>query len=254
MDGLESRESRAPLRPSRYRERGRRPAGRIEALVLGVGLAAAVLSGIIAYRTIGPYGDGPFGAGFRRIADPAAAGPTLVREFRVGADRVRAVVEEETGRIAEWRVSARDAPDSRIAVDPDGAIVVDRDIDGDDVVDRRDFYADLEHLRSGKTLKEGFSLAGDGVIDAWAFRGPDGRIARVEVSTRRDGVIDRWEHYEEGVLVLVETDADGDGIADARSRFVNGILAPPDGELADGPGTPSRGELPDRPAPGGAPR
>ena len=214
--------------------------GRIEAFVLGIGVAVAILSGVFAWRTIGPYGDGPFGAGFRRIADPATGGSILVRDFHVGADRVRAVVDERTGGIAEWRVIARNAPDTytRIMVDPTGAILVDRDLDADGFVDRREYYPDLRQLQSGTTSKVGFSLAGDGVVDAWAFRRPDGEVTRVEVSTRRDGVVDRWEHYEEGMLVLVDTDTDGDGRADARSTYVNGVLtttaedARPDGSPA----------------------
>lgn len=69
------------------------------------------------------------------------------------------------------------------------------------------------------------------MVDAWAFHGADGQVARVEVSTARDGVVDRWEHYAGGALVRVETDGDGDGRADGWSTYENGILV----ETGSGP-------------------
>ena len=47
----------------------------------------------------------------------------------------------------------------------------------------------------------------------------------IEVSTARDERVDRWEYYENDVMVRVEEDTTGDGQADRWSTFVDGVLA-----------------------------
>jgi len=60
--------------------------------------------------------------------------------------------------------------------------------------------------------REGRLLPGnDGKADAWAYQGPGGQVARVEMSTRRDGIVSRTEFFEAGRLARVEEDSDGDG-------------------------------------------
>ena len=73
-------------------------------------------------------------------------------------------------------------------------------------------------------MKVGFSLASDGVLDAWAYRDNAGQITKIEVSTRRDDKIDRWEFYEKGQLARVEEDKDRDGRVDRWSTYEGGIL------------------------------
>ena len=78
----------------------------------------------------------------------------------------------------------------------------------------------------GNTLiKIGFSRAEDGIEDAWGYPGPDGTVGRIEVSTRRDGRVNRTEFYEKDVMVRVEEDTDGDGKPDKWERFEGGRLA-----------------------------
>ena len=196
--------------------------------MLGAGLLAAAASGVVAYRLVGPYGDGPFGAGYRRLPDPAGGGSVLVHEASYGSRAVRTVVDERTRRMSELQVDADGdgAVDTRARVETDGLVRVERDLDGDGAPDRWEYYRDAQDAARGRVAKVGFSLAGDAVVDAWAFYGPEGRIARVEVSTARDGVVDRWEFYEHGALVRVETDGDGDGQVDAWSAYEDGILVP----------------------------
>ena len=212
-----------------------------EWLVLAAGLLAAAVSGVAAYRAVGPYGDGPFGAGFRRIPHPAGGGrSTLVHDFEFGGGTVRAVIDERTRRASELRLDADGdgRPDTRAHVDgTTGAVRVERDLDADGVPERWEYYADAREAEQGRAEKVGFSLAGDAVVDAWAFHGADGRIVRIEVSTGRDGVVDRWEHYEDGVMVRAEEDADGDGRVDAWSTYVDGILTATATD-ADGDGRP----------------
>lgn len=194
--------------------------------MLATGLLAAAASGVTAYRIAGPYGDGPFGAGYRRLPDPSGRGSTLVYEQRDGARTVRAVVDERTRRMSELRVDTDgDGVFETLAhVETGGGVRVQRDLDADGASDRWDYYLDVSDLARDRIAKVGFSLAGDAVVDAWAFFGADGRIVRVDVSTTRDGVVDRWEHYAGGSLARVETDTDGDGRADTWSTYEDGIL------------------------------
>ena len=186
------------------------------------------MSGVAAYRAIGPYGDGPFGGGFRRIASPDGRGSTLVRDFEHAGQTVRAVIDERSRRASELRfdLDADGLHETLAHIDPEqGGVRLERDLDADGVTDRWEHYAGLTEFQAGRVEKVGFSLAADGVEDAWAFHGADGRLVRLEVSTRRDGVVDRWEHYEDGSMVRAESDDDGDGRADTWSTYVNGILA-----------------------------
>lgn len=118
-----------------------------------------------------------------------------------------------------------------------------RDLDGDGVAGRWEHYADVREVGSGAIEKVEFALAGDEVMDAWAYYDETGEVRRVEVSTRRDGVVDRWEQYWNGALVRVEADRDRDGRVHHWSTFSGGILESMQSD-DDGDG------LPDPPEPG----
>ena len=60
--------------------------------------------------------------------------------------------------------------------------------------------------------------------DGWAYEAPDGQIGRVELSTLRDGTIDRWEYYEGGIMVRAEEDTSQDGQVDRWEAFANDAL------------------------------
>lgn len=237
---MEARSSPAPRKngaPTRSRVLRRAPTWASASLVAG--LLASVAAGVGTCRAVGPYGDGPFGAGFRRL--PAADGPgtVLVHDARAGPDVVRAVIDAGTGRVRELRLAPGGdfAAALRLHVEEDGSVRTPRDLDGDGVPDRWEYYADVRDVESGEIEKVGFSLAGDAVVDAWAFHDEAGEIRRVEVSTGRDGVVDRWEHYRDGTLVRVESDRDGDGRVDHWSTFSDGILESTQSD-ADGDGLP----------------
>jgi hypothetical protein len=76
----------------------------------------------------------------------------------------------------------------------------------------------------GKPSRSGFSTLKDGVIDAWAVRDLKTGNARIEVSTRRNGTIDRWEQYEKEKLVRVDLDTNGNGKPDRWMLYEDGIL------------------------------
>ncbi|HWI19898.1 MAG TPA: hypothetical protein VNT81_19230 [Vicinamibacterales bacterium] len=69
----------------------------------------------------------------------------------------------------------------------------------------------------------GFSVANDGVIDAWAVRDATTGLVKIEISTRRNGKIDRWEHYQKDVLLRVELDTNGNGKPDRWMTYQDGI-------------------------------
>jgi hypothetical protein len=97
-------------------------------------------------------------------------------------------------------------------------IEIDKDEDGK--VDRWEYYGPDQNLE-----KVGFSRGNDGVEDAWSYAGADGSIVRIDVSTRRDGKPNRFEHYENDVLVRAEEDTDGDGQIDKWETYNGAALA-----------------------------
>ena len=200
----------------------RQSLSRLELFILSTGVLAALASGVVTYRVVGPYGDGPFSGGFRRIPNPETGQSSLVHDFVHGSQPFRAVVDEGTGKMSELQVdtNADGAEDTRAYLHGAAVTRVERDSDGDGTIDRWEYYNDTAQLQ-----KVGFSLAGDGVVDAWAYYGTDQQFTVIEVSTRRDRTVDRWEYYEGGVMVRVETDTTGDGQADTWSTYTNGILA-----------------------------
>jgi len=203
-----------------WRPSPRRPsASRLEVTILIVGLVAAVISGFVAYRIVGLYGDGPFASGYRRIPDPETGKSLLVHETRTEAGIVRRVIDGTT--LKEVRLADPErGGEIRAHVSGSDITRVDRDRDGDGRIDAWEYYDTSRRL-----VKVGFSLAGDGVLDAWAYRDEQGAVTRIEVATRRDEVVDRWEYYEHGQLARVEEDTDRNGRADRWSTYEDGILA-----------------------------
>jgi hypothetical protein len=104
---------------------------------------------------------------------------------------------------------------------------IDRDEDGR--MDRWEYYD-----AGGKLHKVGFSRKGDGKPDAWAYPDAGGRIVRVESSSSGDEArIDRWEVYDPagaqdsngmGPLRQVIQDSNGDGKRDKWERYENGLV------------------------------
>ena len=99
-------------------------------------------------------------------------------------------------------------------------LVIKRDVDGDGKIDRWDYYGPDRKFR-----KFGFSLQNDGQEDAWAYVGPDGATMRIESSPRRNGRIQRIEHFEHDVLARAEDDTDGDGKIDKWETYDGPRLA-----------------------------
>lgn len=160
----------------------------IEMAVFAAGLVAAVAVGVVAYDRHGLYGDGPGGSGYSRTTDPVSGASLLVHETMTSEGRLRRIFGPER------------AP-----------IEIELDKDGDGNVE------ECVRIVNGQ-MGLGVSLAGDGIIDAWLFRDADGQPIRVELSTKRNHRVDRWEFYKDGALTRIALDADEDGKPDAPAR------------------------------------
>ena len=130
---------------------------------------------------------------------------------------------------------------SEIDANEDGRIERWEYYGGDGKVERWEDYGD-----DGKGEKVALSRADTGVADMWLYPGPDGTVARAEMSERPDGAVDRWEWYEAGVIVRAEEDDNGDGAADKWEAYAAGAVVSaafdengdgrPDRRLNYGPG------------------
>ena len=187
-----------------------------------VGLVAAVISGVVAYRTVGLYGDGPFSYGYFRERDPQTGESILYRIVEgPNGEEIRQVVDMPNRRITEVQTDLDGDGRVERVTREDDALAISTDVDDDGVVDLVQYTGlDDQGLR-----RVGFSLTGDGVIDAWAWRDADDRIVRVDVSTRQDDLIDRREFYDAaGQLARVELDTDRNGTTDQWQIYEGGIL------------------------------
>ena len=91
------------------------------------------------------------------------------------------------------------------------------DTNGDGVVDRWEYYD-----ASGALLRIGGSTEGDGREDTWVRT--VGEERHVEISTGRDGIIDRREVYRGEQLVRTESDTNHDGLPDMWEAFEAGAV------------------------------
>jgi hypothetical protein len=163
-------------------------------IVLVAGIAGASAAGVATYREVGLYG-GPVASGFFREWDPATARWQLIHyQVAPSGERIR-------------RVHSDDLAVKRMDLDIAGGTVAIEAKPG-----------------AGLTFdRVGFSVANDGVIDAWVTRDPKTGLNRVEVSTKRNGKIDRWEYYEKNILLKVELDTNGNGKPDRWMTYQDGI-------------------------------
>jgi hypothetical protein len=107
--------------------------------------------------------------------------------------------------------------DMRAYLENGRTVRIEADGNGDGVVDRWEYYRP-----DGQLDRLGTSSEGDGIEDTWVVQ--SGSQMRVDVATRRDGVADRHEFHDNGVLVRAEQDTNGDGRIDQWQRFEGGRL------------------------------
>jgi hypothetical protein len=86
------------------------------------------------------------------------------------------------------------------------------DTNADGLVDRWEYYD-----AAGALIRIGGSSASDGREDTWVRTDRDER--HIEISTRRDGTVDRREVYRGDRLVRAESDTNHDGLSDRWETF-----------------------------------
>ncbi len=114
--------------------------------------------------------------------------------------------DETSGRIAARTYFSNGRP-VRLEVDPDG----------NGSIDRWEYYG-----ADGSLVRLGRSSRSDGREDTWVTQ--SGYSMRVDISTRRDGFVDRREFHEQGALIRAEQDTNFDRLVDEWQEFDNGKL------------------------------
>lgn len=150
----------------------------------------------------------------------------LVSCSDAGTERLRETTrptyDKTTGKLAELTFDSNKNGTIDTWTEMDGSRPVrarmDRDEDG--TLDRWEYYG-----AGGELVKVGFSRAGGGRPDAWAFSGEDGAVTRVEISSIADeSRIDRWEHHDARGLTRAEEDTDQDGTIDKWETYEGGVV------------------------------
>lgn len=168
------------------------------------------------------------------MAAPPAPGPRLARERTEGAVESRALLSEE-GRVVTIYY---------FAVGSDVPLLREEDTNGDGRPDRWIGYEngvrrDLWEDRAGRIQPDiHVRFASDGLqIDSISvdddgdrrpervFRYADGQLASEARDTDGDGLLDRFETFnDDGLVITREEDLNADGHADVRTRYRNGRL------------------------------
>jgi hypothetical protein len=136
--------------------------------------------------------------------------------------RVDPVYDDATGKLQLLKYDANGDGTIDTWSYMDGARVVRIELDSDQnrIIDRWEYY------RADQTIeKVGTSRAGDQIPDSWAFFDGTGAITRLELSTHRNGTVDRVEHYEGGARVRAEEDTNADGRIDKWETYDGTRLA-----------------------------
>ena len=93
------------------------------------------------------------------------------------------------------------------------------DSNGDGRIDRWE-YLD----RHARVVRIGTSMRDDGVEDRWTWEADARGERRVDYARARDNVISRREYYRDEQLVRAEEDANSDGLIDKWEVFENRVL------------------------------
>ena len=127
-----------------------------------------------------------------------------------------AVYDPDTGalRALAYDVNHSGRNDAVMYMDGTRIQRIELDADGNGKVERWDFYGP-----DGKLAKVGLSQRNDGVMDAEALYTEGGALVRLRISTGRDGRFDRTEFYENNLLVRSEDDTNGDGRPDKWDTY-----------------------------------
>jgi hypothetical protein len=140
----------------------------------------------------------------------------------LGAGRVEPVYDAASGRLQLLKYDANGDGTIDTWSYMDGARVVRIELDPDqnNVIDRWEYYGPDQTIE-----KVGTSRAGDNTPDSWAFFDGSGAMTKLEISTHRNGTVDRVEFYEGGARVRAEEDTNADGRIDKWESYEGSRLA-----------------------------
>ena len=133
-------------------------------------------------------------------------------------DRVTAIYDAAgTIRRIDYDTNRDGLTDLRAYLENGRTVRIEADGNGDGVIDRWEYYRP-----DGQLDRLGTSSGADGIEDTWVIQ--NGSRMRVDIATRRDGIADRHEFHDNGVLIRAEQDSNGDGRIDQWQRFEGGKL------------------------------
>jgi hypothetical protein len=208
-------------------------ASRTDIAIFIAGLLAAACSSVLAYRAVGPYGDGALSVGLYRTQDPETGEQVVYRQVhKADGTTLRYLFDDDSRHLKQVQV---------IRIVDGKPVMVGLHV-GDGGLTRLDAGGEtLERDAKAGGVKRGFSFRGNGVIDAWEYRDARGQLAKIEVSRQQDGRVDRWEYYQDEQLARVEEDENRDGRVDHWLNYEVGILVKEawdrDGDGKPDPGT-----------------
>jgi len=110
------------------------------------------------------------------------------------------------------------------------------DADGDGDVDRWEYLDGNGQLRAVGSASSGDS----GLEDTWTWMVDDNGGRRVDMSLNRDRRVTRREYYRDDRLERAEEDTNGDGVADKWEAFEGGVLRHTSYDTAFSSGRPDR--------------
>jgi hypothetical protein len=216
----------------RPKSRSHSRASRADITIFVIGLIVSAGAGVAAYRSVGPYANSAINVGLYRTQDPETGKQLVYRDVRNADGTVmRYLFDDDSRKLMQVQVMRT----------VDGKLVTVNVHMGEHGLTRLDAGGQTVEI-DPKTggAKRGFSLRGDGVIDAWEYRDAKGQLVKIEVSRRQDGHVDRWEYYEDDQLARVEQDENLDGRVDHWLNYEAGILVKESWDR-DGDGKPDPG-------------
>ena len=136
--------------------------------------------------------------------------------------RVEPVYDGATGKLQllKYDASGDGTIDTWSYMDGARVVRIELDPDQNNVIDRWEYYGPDQTIE-----KVGTSRAGDNTPDSWAFFDGTGAITKLELSTHRNGTVDRVEYYEGGARVRAEEDTNADGRIDKWESYEGSRLA-----------------------------
>jgi hypothetical protein len=159
------------------------------------------------------------------------------------ATRAQAVYNAQTGQLEEL-VSDRNGDgkiDTRAFMDGTRIVRVEIDRNGDGTTDRWEYYEPTAD--GGSVIDRAEEANGKGQVITRREFYENGTLVRVEEDTNGDGRTDKWERYVKGRLASVDLDLDGNGVADRRLVYDPSgdgvqVESDPDGDGVFSPVTP----------------